>query len=66
VGLTVIDRFTFFMVEFLERLDAASNATLDELVQYVRCLSHAVRHRLCEHCAIWPPCRGKVYACILS
>ncbi|KAK9808910.1 hypothetical protein WJX72_006219 [[Myrmecia] bisecta] len=36
VGLAVIDRFTYFMLEFFERIDRHSKATMQHLVDYVR------------------------------
>lgn len=36
IGVAVIDSFTYYNLDFLEKIDMTSNATLNDLVKYIR------------------------------
>lgn len=42
VGLSIIDRFTYYLLEFLQGIGAGSKATMQDLIEHIR-----YRHAYC-------------------
>lgn len=36
VGLSIIDRFTYYLLEFLQGIGAGSKATMQDLIEHIR------------------------------
>ena len=45
LGLAIVDRFTFFLVEFLQRVHINSSLTLQDLLDDLRCAQHCLQHK---------------------
>ena len=49
VGVSVIDRFTYHMLDFFQEMGPESTATVQDLINYVRYVQTVVYILQCEH-----------------
>lgn len=47
VGLSIIDRFTYYLLEFLQGIGAGSKATMQDLIEHIR-YQHACSLSVCS------------------